>query len=91
MSSSSFLPNDISIKDLSLHIAGGALLALPLTTINPFILFLVFSIWGLLREQAQKNAKGMSFTQNWIKIWNLEKLLEGFAGGVGAAILAWIL
>ena len=82
----------MSITDNLLHVAGGALLALPLYATNPLLVFLVFSIWGLLREQAQKHTKGLSAKQNWIGpgIWSVEKLVEGVAWGVGGALITWI-
>ena len=82
--------NDISLTDNLLHVAGGALLALPLVSANPIALFFVFSVWGLLREQAQKHVKGMPFEQNWLGIWNLEKAIEGFSWGIGALLISII-
>ena len=72
---------------------GGALLAIPLTItqVNPISIFIVFTLWGFLREQAQKNDRGRSFKENWIGIWNVPKLIEGVSWGVGAALLTLVL
>jgi len=81
----------MSITDNLLHVAGGALLALPLANSNPAVLFFVFSIWGLLREQAQKHSQIMSFEYNWIEVWNMEKLIEGISWGIGAFLSSLII
>ncbi len=76
------------ILDHSLHVGGGALLAVPLIASgfsSPVVVFCVFSIWGLLREQAQRHVRGAGFERNWIGIWNWNKLTEGLAWGVGGA------
>jgi len=77
--------------DNLLHILGGAALTVPLvltSNINPFVVFFVFSAWGLLREQAQKNQRGRTFRENWIEIWNTHKLIEGTTWGIGAFIVS---
>lgn len=61
-------------------------LSAPLWPSNPAALdtAFVFCVWGLLREQAQHRDKG------WIDCWNVHRVLEGLAWGVGAGILMGI-
>lgn len=73
-----------SITDNSLHLGGGALLALPLVLLpSPISTGLVFFAWGLLREQAQKNNRMMTFHYNWVGIWNSNKIIEALSWGLG--------
>jgi len=77
------------VIDHILHVVGGALLATPLIvfgTQSPIVTFFVFSAWGLLREQAQRNVRGAGFKRNWLDIWNMNKLSEGISWGVGSLI-----
>jgi len=77
-----------SILDNGLHVTAGAALALPLVLLpGPVATFCVFSVWGLLREQAQKNERSESFSNNWLHIWNGNNLIEGFAWGVGGGFI----
>jgi len=80
------------VLDNVLHLAAGGVLAIPLVWApGPVATFFVFSAWGLLREQAQGNERGASFMSNWFYIWNSNKLLEGFAWGVGGGVVHQVL
>ncbi|MBV46958.1 MAG: hypothetical protein GY772_32525 [bacterium] len=77
-----------SVLDNVLHLAAGGVLATPLVWVpSPLTTFCVFTVWGLLREQAQGDERGASFMNNWFYIWNSNKLLEGFAWGVGGGVV----
>ena len=75
------------VKDNALHVSGGALIAAPML-LWPSIVstFFAFAVWGLLREQAQKHARGASFEYNWIDYWSGHKVVEGLMWGVGASV-----
>ena len=75
------------LLDNSLHAAGGFLLAVPLRASHPVALFVVFALFGLLREQAQRSELG------WIGAFiepdgdiRWHKVIEGCTWGLGAAL-----
>tara|TARA_R110002110_G_scaffold289915_1_gene504219 strand:+ start:448 stop:714 length:267 start_codon:yes stop_codon:yes gene_type:complete len=73
--------------DNGLHLGAGALMAAVMVLWpSPVSTLIVFSLFGLLREQAQKNLRGLSFRENWIEIWNRHKLIEGLSWGVGGLL-----
>ncbi|HIF12863.1 MAG TPA: hypothetical protein EYQ82_07660 [Dehalococcoidia bacterium] len=84
-----------SVIDNALHLSVGGVLATPLVLVpSPVTTFCVFAATGLLREQAQSNERGASFLDNWFHCWNGNKLVEGFAWGVGGGlahqIIRWV-
>ena len=82
----------ISVTDNALHFGGGALLALPIAAFHdPIATGVVFLLWGLLREQSQKNIRGNTFQENWFDIWGKSNLIEALTWGLGgfAAHFLW--
>jgi hypothetical protein len=83
---------DVFTIDNLLHILGGAALAALLLPAYwspwslPICCWVAWSIWGLLREQAQS----MDANDFWIPFRSWHKTAEGLSWGVGALLGAGI-
>ena len=67
--------------------ARGALLVLPLVYVpSPLASFVVFLVWGFLREQAQGHIRDAGFVENWVKVWSWHKVVAALFGGIGAGV-----
>ena len=75
------------MKDIALHIIGGAVIALLIIPVVWWKIAIVSTIYGLLREQAQHRHQGwVGAFYDTIRGVRWNRLIEGLAWGVGGAI-----